>query len=233
MGRQLACDYTLFGELYGGNIQSEIKYSDNKDFVAFDLFVCGDINEYLTQAELEMHCIMYELPVLKTVATGTLTELLKLDANSNSPLAKENGFDSLIEGYVLKPITNEYLVIDDDGNKERVVIKYKGEQFVERKAKHETPTKKVLIDNNVILGDVYHQIDEFITNNRFDAVVSKIGDVTIKDLNKVLQLFATDVIDDMKKYLEISTDTVFVTELQKVTNKKSSQLVRGRLLKNS
>ena len=65
----------------------------------------------------------------------------------------------------------------------------------------------------------------FLNNNRFDSVVSKIGEVSIKDIGKVMGLLTQDIVVDMEKDLEQSVDLWFETKGEKQLFMKNLQKV--------
>lgn len=65
----------------------------------------------------------------------------------------------------------------------------------------------------------------FLNNNRFDSVVSKIGEVSIKDIGKVMGLLTQDIVVDMEKDLEQSVNLWFETKGEKQLFMKNLQKV--------
>jgi len=83
--------------------------------------------------------------------------------------------------------------------------------------------------------DALTDMDQYITNPRYDAVVSKIGEVTIKDFSKVLKAFVEDVLEDIKEdyqeyrecFPDLSKDAMML-----FTNEVKA-FIRPKLLENS
>lgn len=83
--------------------------------------------------------------------------------------------------------------------------------------------------------DTLTDMDQYITNPRYDAVVSKIGEVTIKDFSKVLKAFVEDVLADIKEdyqeyrecFPDLSKDAMML-----FTNEVKA-FIRPKLLENS
>ncbi|QIW91628.1 RNA ligase [Acinetobacter phage vB_AbaM_D22] len=83
--------------------------------------------------------------------------------------------------------------------------------------------------------DTLTDMDQYITNPRYDAVVSKIGEVTIKDFSKVLKGFVDDVLIDIKSdYAEDEKDfpTLSKDAMMLFTNEVKA-FIRPKLLENS
>lgn len=230
LGNHINKDFQLYGEYYGGSVQSEIKYGCEQTFIAFDLRTSDD---YFSQEDLESVCSSFGIPCVESLGICTFEELLQKNVETHSLIAKKNGLDSIIEGFVWKPVVTQWLYKDAERTiKERVVIKYKSEAFSERKKDSKQPKVVKLAAANAILGEFENEIDAFINEARVSAVASKIGEVSIKDFGKIIPLFVNDVIDDIYKNLILPPETPqFVTELRKSVTAKSNPVVRQYLLK--
>ena len=183
----------IYGELFGKGIQNKIFYTDEKDFMAFEIQVDGvvvnaDIAAGLLtivgiptppsfgvfesmDAALEIPCVFISR-VFDEIFTGESVCQYELGEND-------------AEGLVLKPVAPVYLNCGG-----RVILKNKNPKFREKKKKKKTPSAP----NPWI--DI---ADQYVTENRLDAILSKEGELTNKDFGKIIRLMCNDVIDDMIK----------------------------------
>ena len=220
-------NFVIYGELFGGNIQSGMCYSLEQDFVAFDMrWINEDGSLGWTLDKLTMLTLKddYNLPVTPLIGVyGTFEEALAAEESFTSKLIRQD-FDGKeehkeTEGIVIEPNNAVY-----GPNGSRVYLKKKTKRFLEKggkpNIKHKVP---MLLQESVQL-----KLDEallFLNNNRFDSVVSKIGEVSIKDIGKVMGLLTQDIVVDMEKDLEQSVDLWFETKGEKQLFMKNLQKV--------
>ena len=220
-------NFVIYGELFGGNIQSGMCYSLEQDFVAFDMrWINEDGSLGWTLDKLTMLTLKddYNLPVTPLIGVyDTFEEALAVEESFTSKLIRQD-FDGKeehkeTEGIVIEPNNAVY-----EPNGSRVYLKKKTKRFLEKggkpNIKHKVP---VLLQESVQL-----KLDEtllFLNNNRFDSVVSKIGEVSIKDIGKVMGLLTQDIVVDMEKDLEQSVDLWFETKGEKQLFMKNLQKV--------
>ena len=220
-------NFVIYGELFGGNIQSGMCYSLEQDFVAFDMrWINEDGSLGLPLDKLTMLTLKddYNLPVTPLIGVyDTFEEALAVEESFTSKLIRQD-FDGKeehkeTEGIVIEPNNAVY-----EPNGSRVYLKKKTKRFLEKggkpNIKHKVP---MLLQESVQL-----KLDEallFLNNNRFDSVVSKIGEVSIKDIGKVMGLLTQDIVVDMEKDLEQSVDLWFETKGEKQLFMKNSQKV--------
>lgn len=220
-------NFVIYGELFGGNIQSGMCYSLEQDFVAFDMrWINEDGSLGWALDKLTMLTLKddYNLPVTPLIGVyDTFEEALAVEESFTSKLIRQD-FDGKeehkeTEGIVIEPNNAVY-----EPNGSRVYLKKKTKRFLEKGGKphikHKVP---MLLQESVQL-----KIDEallFLNNNRFDSVVSKIGEVSIKDIGKVMGLLTQDIVVDMEKDLEQSVDLWFETKGEKQLFMKNLQKV--------
>lgn len=188
----------LFGELFGGNIQSGMCYPLEQDFVAFDLHIDEKpVNKVVSRALISDFKIQ-TVPFIGIYES--LQDALMVNESHTSLLMREC-FDGKEEheeeeGIVIEPITPTWFP-----NGSRVYFKKKTKRFLEKggnkinKPKEELPKE---------LESVLLTSFEYITEPRFNAVCSKIGEVGIKDIGKVMGLMTKDILEDMCRD-EVST----------------------------
>jgi Rnl2 family RNA ligase len=173
----------IYGELYGGNIQKEIKYQKDIKFRVFGALINKrwlpfDKYELLEESGFT---------VIPAIAYGTLNDLINKD---NQFTSKFSDSDEKAEGFVIKYI---------DGTGSLHMVKNKAQAFVERhmKMKVAQQNQNIEIINyaNIPLGT----IEEYITNARLSCVLSKYGPL-VEDTN--LKIIAKSFIEDcVKDYL--------------------------------
>lgn len=210
----------VYGELFGGNIQNCMSYPLEQDFIAFDVVVDG-----IAQNKIAM------FKTLKSFGIPTVPVLGIFDALADA-LGCEESFDSLLtrtsfdgnadhkeaEGIVIEPTIPMY-----SANGSRVYLKKKTKRFLEKSGK---PTVKH--KSPVVLSDTVREnldiASQYITEGRFQSVISKIGEVSIKDIGKITGLMTQDILVDMCKDLDVYIDEIFSDTDEKMFKK---QLMRN------
>lgn len=205
----------VYGELYGGNIQSGMCYKEEQDFIAFD--VIGSNNgEYQVISKDIMFELLetYNIPTTPIIGIyPTLKEALDVKESFTSLLCRE-GFEGKdehkeAEGVVIEPVTPCWFP-----NGSRIYLKKKTKRFLEKGGKPNIKHKTVEVlppELESVLNEAY----TYITEPRFDAVCSKIGEVTIKDIGKVMGLMTQDILVDMQKdEIEVPENKKFMKLLQ-------------------
>ena len=212
-------EVVVFGELYGGNIQSGMCYKEEQDFIAFDLKCDGIARTKTTSFDI---LNSFEIPTAPIIGVfDSLEESLMVNESFDSLLIRDGfiGVDKHkeAEGVVIEPNTPVF-----EPNGSRIYLKKKTKRFLEKSGKptikHKSPV--------VLQESVKVKLEEalmFLNHNRFESVISKIGEVSIKDIGKVMGLMTQDIIVDMEKDLEQSVDSWFETKGEKQLFMKSLQ----------
>jgi len=128
--------------------------------------------------------------------------------------------DNICEGVVIRPVATTYL-----SNGARVLLKSKNARFAEKKAvKKRAPKLFVGPSYSESLNNLLEVIEEYVTENRLNNVVSKIGQIAVpKDTGRLIGLFSKDILDDFLK--EHSGDYAAIEKSeQKVLNKHIGSL---------
>ena len=204
----------VYGELYGGNIQSGMCYPLEQDFVAFDLICDGLAQNKVTSFQFLKGNGIPCVPVL--YYGSTLKEALESDEVFTSTFIRE-GFDGKedhkeAEGLVIEPVNPRWYP-----NGSRIYFKKKTKRFLEKGGKPNIKHKTLEVlppELESILNEAF----TYITKPRFEAVISKIGEVTIKDIGKVMGLMTKDILEDMQK-----------DELETPDNKKFMKLLQTQV----
>ena len=219
-----ACnEVVVFGELYGGNIQSGMCYKDDQDFIAFDMKIDGvPVDKLAVFNDLKT----YEIPCVPLLGKfETLQEALNFNESFDSLLMRKgfNGEDKHkeAEGVVIEPVIPKWFP-----NGSRVYFKKKTKRFLEKGGnKIHKPVENLPKE----LEGVLTQAFEYITEPRYSAVTSKIGEVTIKDIGKVMGFMTKDILEDMEK------DSLIIPEnkkFMKLLQQEVQNFIRPILLQN-
>lgn len=205
---------TIFGELFGGAyphkdvakieqailVQKGIYYSPDNDFYAFDILINDD--KYL---DTDIICTLFETVGFlhaKTLFRGTLDNCLQYPNDFESQISKLLGLPNLkqntCEGVVIRPVKPCFF-----RNGARVLVKNKNEKWNENNNHIDKDILKSILSKEDSLSDeaqiLCEEISKYITENRLNNVVSKIGTITKKDFGKLLGLYCKDVLEDFQK----------------------------------
>ena len=213
----------------GGNLWGKgIFYSPNNEFFAFDILLNRTDFLSVTAANelFEKEGLLYA----KTIFKGPITKCLEHPNDFNSTIPADLGLPeitpNIVEGVIIRPVQPRFF-----NNGTRVILKHKNEKWSE-KNKSDKPVKPAVIYSEKVL-QLHEAVKAYITENRLDNVLSKIGEVTIKDFGKVLGLFNKDILEDFQKDYEEVLATLEKKE-QKSINKSlggiTAKMVRMRLV---
>jgi Rnl2 family RNA ligase len=206
---------TVFGEMFGGRyphpnvkndskislIQKGVFYCPTHEFYAFDLYVTTEESaRFLSIDESNTFFEQGEFFYAKTLFRGTLDECLQYPNDFQSRISDWLGLpaieDNICEGIVIRPVVPIYL-----RNGARVLLKNKNARFAEKKSvKKRAPKLFVEPSYSESLNNLLPVTEEYITENRLNNVVSKIGHISIpKETGKLIGLFSKDVLEDFLK----------------------------------
>jgi len=180
----------VYGELYGRGIQNKVFYTEGKDFAAFELQVDGVVQNVETESAILTSAGIPMVPSFGIF--DDLDQALAFNNSFNSKLTERHTNieykegENLAEGLVLKPTKPVYT-----GNGSRVILKNKNKKFAEKSRKK----KKKFNEPNPFIPVV----EQYVNENRMNAVLSKEGEVTPKDFGRIIKLMSEDVIKDMVK----------------------------------
>ena len=228
----------VYGELYGGGspnnqvkpifspIQKEVFYTPKIEFAMFQ--ICINSDTWLYKSEVMLLGSEFGVPCAPILFTGTLDDALKYNNEFNSIVARNHGYvfdNNTCEGVVIEPTIPMQLSIGA-----RVIIKNKNSKFTERKS---TPKTFNVNDNRLDENtkQLLTEVESLINMNRVNAVTSKIGEITQKDIGKVIGLTSKDVLDELDKltqYSENLTDTQ-ISQVNKTCNKLVSNFIKAHL----
>ena len=231
----------VYGEMFGGKyphpdvkndhkitcIQKGVFYCPNHEFYAFDLYIRGSEKSwYLSVNEANNFFESAGFLYAKTLFEGTLEECLNYPNMFPSTIATSLGFpaieDNVCEGIIIRPGEPVYL-----SNGSRLLLKNKNIRFAEKKSIKKRPTTKKELNYPKELTELLAVSEEYVTENRLNNVISKIGEVSLpRDFGKLIGLFSKDVLEDFLK--EHSAKYVMLEKgEQKILNQHINKKVTG------
>ena len=205
----------IYGEMFGGRyphpdvkndsrvvcIQKGVFYCPFHEFYGFDIFVRGtEGNRYFSVNETNTLFAESGFLYAKTLFEGTIEECLSYPNAFQSHIAEWLGLppleDNICEGVVIRPVEPLYF-----GNGSRLLLKNKNSKFAEKKAvKKRQPALFIEPTYSKELTETLPITEEYVTENRLNNTISKIGEVTFpKDTGRVIGLLSKDVLDDFLK----------------------------------
>jgi Rnl2 family RNA ligase len=131
---------------------------------------------------------------------GTLDECLEYPNAFQSCIAGWLGLppveDNICEGIVIRPVEPTFF-----RNGSRLLLKSKNAKFAEKKAiKKRQPKPFVEPTYSEALKELLNVTEAYVTENRLNNVISKIGHVSIpRETGKLIGLFSKDTLDDFLK----------------------------------
>jgi len=237
---------TVFGEMFGGKyphpdvknsnktmlIQKGVHYCPYHEFYAFDLYLTTEeTGRFLTVDETNAFFEQAGFFYAKTLFRGALKECLKYPNDAPSQISAWLGLppieDNICEGIVIRPVAPTYL-----HNGSRVLLKSKNARYEEKKAiKKREPKLFVEPSYSEALNDLLPVVEQYVTENRLNNVVSKIGHVSVpKDTGKLIGLFSKDILDDFLKEHSGEYAAIEKSE-QKILNRHINSLATNLIKK--
>lgn len=226
----------IYGELFGGGykhkdvepvknairVQAGIEYAPFNDFYAFDIKLNG-----VTYLDTDIVNSIFEETgffYAKTLFEGTLEEALKFPNVFNSKIPTWLGLpemNNMCEGTIIKTLKTRYF-----GNGARVILKNKNEKWIERSkvVRKQGKTVQKTVHFGEKAQNIWEEIQTYVTANRLNNVMSKIGEFDPKMMGKIIGLFAQDILEDFEKDFP-SVFTTIEKDEQKRINKKLNSLV--------
>mmetsp|Transcript_403 Transcript_403/g.741 ORF Transcript_403/g.741 Transcript_403/m.741 type:complete len:380 (+) Transcript_403:39-1178(+) len=218
----------VYGEFFGGfyptekskkfkkAIQRGVFYTDDYEFYAFDVrktFETVDGSTYNTWCTHEESIDYWKAAGFKIYAypilIGTFKECMNYDIQHPTTIPEkffklkplETGCHRFVhnnnrcEGVVIKPFDK---ILRYKNN--RLIIKKKNDDFLEvrmKPVKDKKVPKPNIVDNETL--KIWKDMEAYITTQRIDNVVSKMGIIKRKDLSKLIGKFSLDILDEFKK----------------------------------
>jgi len=105
-------------------------------------------------------------------------------------------------------------------NGSRVLLKSKNARFAEKKSRKKRESKLFVPPTySEPLNELLEIVEQYVTENRLNNVVSKVGQISLpKEIGKLMGLFSKDILDDFLK--EHSGEYVALEKMeQKILNR--------------
>lgn len=233
-------DILIYGEMFGGQyphpevkndpkvmcIQKGVYYSPVHEFYGFDIYVRGEgNNRYLTVDETNELFEATGFLYAKTLFKGNIDECLAYPNAFPSLISEWLGLppieDNICEGVVIRPVEAHYF-----GNGSRLLLKNKNSKFAEKKSvKKRQPALFVEPSYSQELTSLLPVVEDYVTENRLNNTISKIGDISIpKDVGRLIGLMSKDVQEDFLKE-HSGTYSALEKSEQKILNRHVNKLV--------
>lgn len=210
---QKPCKVFVYGELIGGRypgapsgdwetlhegkpkiVQQGIYYCPHNEFVSFDVFNGVSFIEFLTAKSILEKAGFLAAEILHE---GTFDTLLALDPDFQTTFPRRLGLpdaeDNVAEGYVLRPVRVASFST-------RALLKLKSKRFSEISSRS-APRVKVPrpcggeVPFTAELNAALDELARYITTNRLDNVVSKVGKGNASE-SKLANLLALDALEE-------------------------------------
>lgn len=213
-GREKVC---IYGEAYGGKLQGmSDTYGKKLKFVAFEVKIDGC---WLAVPDAEEVSRIFDLEFVSYRLISTDIESLNQERARPSVQASRNGCgdNKKSEGIVLRPIIEL-----TKSNGERLMAKYKNEEFRETK----TP-RPITEDKQKTLTEAKEVADEWVTEMRLTHVLDKLpASTSIENIPTVLAAMIEDI------RAESSGEIVFSREVFSAINRKTAVMFKQKLQNN-
>ncbi|WP_411972403.1 RNA ligase family protein [Sphingobacterium sp. Lzh-3] len=213
--------YIVYGELFGGvyphkevavvphlqAIQTGVYYSPDIHFYAFDIAIIDKFGQkhYLDYQTSISYFEEFDLFYAKPLFIGKMNEALNFNLRMNSSIPGRLGLpelkDNLIEGVVIKPYDSEKMQLEQ----ERPIIKLKNPEFNEQLKFHEAEKWSFIPDvssKSENLSFLVAAMRTYVTQNRLNSVISKIGALDLSNVDRVRDLqseFLADIFIDFNE----------------------------------
>lgn len=228
-------DYiAIYGEIYGGSyfhkevsritdamkIQKGVYYCPDNNWIAYDLCLFKEDKWVYMNYEKAVNLFKkFDIPCIPVKFKGGFQECLDYQDDFLSEIYKLHDLpaieNNICEGIVMKPLETCYVF-----SRDRVILKKKNDKFKEVwKGRKKVYSSVKLSD----LGNkILQKLEDYVTENRYNNVISKIGPVTIKDFGKILGEMTRDILKDHEK-----DDNSF----NLIEDKKEEKLIKKKLSK--
>lgn len=205
---------TIFGEAYGGKQQGmSHTYGNELKFIGFDVKV-GNI--WLNVPNAEDVCNKFNIEFVSYEKIEVNIENLTAERDKPSVQAVCNGITEpkKREGIVVRP-----LVEMKTSNGERVIAKYKPDEFNETKTKREISSGQLQI-----LENANEIAEEWVTSLRLEHVLQRFPDnVNIESMGEIIKAMIEDV------YREGRDELIESREVAKAISNKTVKLFKQKL----
>lgn len=211
---QRVLSVTVFGEVFGGSyphpdvpkdkdafkVQKGVFYAPSNHWLAFDVgyMIAGSDRMYFLPASLFIgSCLSVGIPIVPVLAiVNTLDEALNYPCDGQSLVFEQYDLpkleDNIMEGVVIRPQFKDVWF----GNS-RLILKHKNDKFKEKWKERKEVSTEVELPANV--KQAIAEISSFVTESRVQNVISHIGEVTEKDIGRLIGMCSKDALEDYRK----------------------------------
>ena len=197
--------FIIYGELFGGKyphkevnskdniqaIQTGVYYTPKISFCAFDIAIEHDGTDSKSYLEYELaisYFEKHEVFYAKPLFIGKFGEAMNFDTRINSTIPEQLNLpqieDNLIEGVMVKP----YNQLTDKSILVRPIVKLKNPEFDEEKKFHQAEKWSYIPNissNTEDLSFILDELRNYITINRLESAISKIGALDLKNEKRI------------------------------------------------
>ncbi|CAN2047832.1 hypothetical protein GMMP1_510006 [Candidatus Magnetomoraceae bacterium gMMP-1] len=203
----------IYGEAYGGKQQGmSDTYGKELKFIGFDVKIN---NLWLNVPNAEEICKSLNIEFIDYVKCKTDLKNLDFERDKPSTQAIRNKCgDKIREGIVLRPLIE---LIKNNG--ERIITKYKRDEFIETKTPRKINSKRLKV-----LEDAKSIADEWVTEMRLKHVLDKLPkEINIEGVKDVILAMIEDV------YREAKGEIIESKEVRKAISSKTVSLFKNKL----
>lgn len=221
----------LYGEICGGSnteyvrpVQSEVYYFDHIEFLAFNLYVDGKLQD---RYAMEAFSKVATIPVVPCLGIfDTLGEALKVNYTFDSLVSGKK--DNICEGTVVEPFEPIHL---DCGS--RPVLKQKNDAFKEKSRESKPKKKGILVAEEFLT--LFENLVAMVTPQRFDNLISKLEEEEVKfqNFNKLLGMFVEDVLEEYQRENVTELSKEVIEKVRRPIFAESAKIVKQGIINNS
>ena len=241
--------YIVYGELFGGKyphpevkpvmnvhaIQTGVYYTPTIEFCAFDIAI--ETNDsaskyYLDYESSLLYFKQFEIFHAKPLFIGKFGEVINFNIRFDSRIPKEFKLPelkgNLVEGVVIKPFNQ----VDKSTLLSRPIIKLKNPEFDEEDKFHAAEKWSFIPTISSKTEKLHFIVDElknYITRNRLENVISKIGTLDIDNklrVSKIKAEFLEDAISDFNENNDNFLNNLFPDEKEWIAKRVQSEINR-------
>ena len=190
---------TLYGELFGSNIQKGVNYGKEKRILFYDVSVDEQLQPPILLQHLFSNTGLEECLVPTIDIVRGLKNAVEYNVEFDSKILGIK--DNICEGVVIKPYNNVWF-----WGKNLFYLKKKNDRFMEKQKQKKNKQEF----SNTVMG-LNRQFIGYCNENRINSVFSKEGPIQdVKDIGKYIKLVQEDAKEDFMKdhgsKLDVITD---------------------------
>lgn len=218
----------IYGELFGGAyphpdlpknlnveaVQTGIYYSPNIQFSVFDIAYLeleSDTFNFINYSLLTVYCEVVDFLCCPALLLGNYAEAVNYPFRFQTTIPALLGLpqlsNNLAEGIVVKPVENIW--IDSPKGRIRPILKFKIPEFSEdarfQQAQKWSVSHKPPKTNSLAIDDSFwkKQVLPLVTKQRLNNTISKVGKLSKRNKNKILELLKLDIYEELAEHLAI------------------------------